>query len=108
MSFRFTLENLSFSNILVTVRLSEFSVTDNLGRNWKPVAVNTSEVCPAHDLSPLSADAPPGEKFRSPGYDHWYVGFQGNLTDQALDYVIVSITGLYHFDQAKWRIAMNN
>ncbi len=103
---KFYLENLSSSTIIVSVRLSEFSLQDNLGSQWIPTAVSAFEGCPNHNDS-YTEEVEPGKRFTVPGYDSWYVGFQGSINDPAVTYLIVTVNDLYHFTGARWKVPIN-
>ncbi|MBI3732425.1 MAG: hypothetical protein HY259_03075 [Chloroflexi bacterium] len=104
---KFYLENLSASTIQVSIRSSQFGLQDNAGRAWALVGLNASNNCPTHE-NVYTASIAPGERYAPPGYSGWNVGYFGPLTDRTVQYVIITVNDLYHFNQAKWRIPINN
>jgi hypothetical protein len=109
-SFSFYIESIASSSVInVNVSQSQFQAVDNLNRSLQRAGLSQSSVCPAaHNVEPFSGIVEPGKRFPSWGYDYWRIGFTVNLTDTALDYIIVTVNGLYHFENAKWKIPISN
>ena len=109
-SFSFYIESIALSNIInVNVSQHQFQAADNLNRSLQRAGLSKSSVCPtAHNVDPFSGIVEPGKRFPSWGYDYWQIGFTVNLTDTALDYIIVTVNDLYHFNNAKWKIPISN
>lgn len=105
----FRIENLASSSIIVTVRGSQVSVEDNLGHIWQRTGLDFPSLCPANYDGVFSGEMEPGGHFPSGyGYQYWRVGFAGDLTDPAVDYLIVTVSDLLQFDGAEWKIPINN
>jgi hypothetical protein len=109
-SFSFYIESVASSNIVnVSVSQSQFQAIDNLNRPLQRAGFSQMSVCPAaHIVEPFSGIVEPGKRFPSSGFDFWQVGFTVNLTDTSLDHIIVTVNGLYHFDNAKWKVLISN
>lgn len=103
----FQLQNLSSSEVIVSVRGDQFSLEDNRGTRWQTVGTGWSIICP-RVLRDFSAVVAPGEYFEMEFTKQISVGFAGNVTNPAVDYVDVTVNGLLSFDDATWRIPINN
>lgn len=109
-SFSFYIESIASSNVVnVSVSQSQFQAKDNLDRLLQRAGFSQMSVCPAaHIVEPFSGIVEPGRRFPSSGFDYWQVGYTVNLTDIAIDYIIVTVNGLYRFENAKWKIPISN
>jgi len=101
MGLAFQLENDSSSPVIFTLRNNEFNLEDNLGNHWKTTGVYHVNRCPVTSDS-FDFVLQSGENL-----DKW-VGFLGNATDPAVEYVIVTVTGILNFDGAKWKVPISN
>jgi hypothetical protein len=106
--FSFTVDNLSSSSIIVTIDRSQYSLEDNLGNQWQMTGFRGASRCTNHFFESASAQIEPGKHWDYGLYHSWNVGFTGNLADPAIDYVIITVNNLYHFNGAKWKIPINN
>jgi len=109
-SFGFYIESVAVSNVInISVSPSQFQAVDNLNRSLPKAGFTQEMYCPpAHRVDPFSGIVEPGNRFPASGYDTWQAGFTVNLTDTALDYIIVTVNGLYQFNNAKWKIPIYN
>ena len=110
MGFNFDLSNDSDHDVVLTIVLSQFSVTDNTGRTWTPRALSRSVYCgdpgPWND-SQISTAVAPGQSYWDAGYTAWIVSFDGPLTDPELANLYITVDGLARFSSATWGITLN-
>lgn len=101
------IENRTSSTVIVSAYSSQFELVDNRDERWKISGVQLISRCPKFEDT-ISDDIEPGGKFPSRGFHTLWVGFDGPLTDIAVDYLIVTVTGLSNFNGAQWKIPINN
>jgi hypothetical protein len=109
-SFGFYIESVAVSNLInISVSPSQFQAVDNLNRSLPKAGFTQEMYCPpAHRVDPFSGIVEHGNRFPSSGYNTWQAGFTVNLTDTNLDYIIVTVNGLYRFNNAKWKVPIYN
>lgn len=102
-SLRFFVENKTPFDRTITVKESQFTITDNLGRNNIPHSISSyTYPCPPPNGEPFSELVISGGRFPKTGY--WYVGVSADITNTSLDYLIVTVNGLSSFNGATWKI----
>jgi hypothetical protein len=108
-SFDFDLNNDSSHDVILTIVLSQFSVTDNTGRTWTPRALSHYVFCgdpgPWND-SQISTSVAPGQSYWDAAYTTWIVSFDGPLTDPQVTNLYITVNGLAQFSNATWGIAI--
>jgi hypothetical protein len=108
-SFRFDLNNDSDHDVILTIVLGQFSVTDNTGRTWTPRALSHYVHCgdpgPWND-SQISTSIAPGQSYWDAAYTTWLVSFDGPLTDPQVTNLYIAVNGLAQFSNATWGITI--
>jgi hypothetical protein len=110
-SAAFDIHNLTSSNYVINVQAYQFSAKDNLGNNWPLTGIHPGVECPDSQYreEKISGSMDANGRFpNSTGWDTWRVGFRGDITNKAVDYVVVTVTDLLNFNNAQWKIAINN
>jgi hypothetical protein len=110
-SAAFDIHNLTSSSYVVNVQAYQFSAKDNLGNSWPVTGIHTGVECPPsiYREEKITGSMDAGGRFpNSTGWDTWRVGFRGDITNKAVDYVIVTVTDLLNFNNAEWKIVINN
>jgi len=105
---RFYLENFSSTSRVVTVRHSQFSITDNFGRTDIQHGISSySYPCPStSEQESFSQEVGIGERFPERGY--WYVGIGVDITNPSVEYVLITVNDLSEINGATWKIQINH
>jgi hypothetical protein len=100
----FNLFNNTDHTIVTVINEQNFSVVDNLGRQWRFSSFGFCYYGCTDYTEEIIDTIEAGERFKTEGCDTWKVAFYGSVTDTRVDEVIVTVEGLSQISNARWRI----